>query len=189
MQTNLGLVGSRARANINRPPSMLVFTLCLGAICLFEMANYQPGEEYKTLDVALAASVRVYPTKDEFADADLIVSTAAKSFFDKAIDAETTQFRNVAFRRRALADGKSYIIMCGETNGANRFGGMTGFKAFMVGKFQGRRYDPVVAGELTELSSNIHNFCYNADPVIQGEWLSQLRSAFSAQMRRVAKDQ
>lgn len=183
----------------DRLRKLAVAAVCLASISAPALANQlrtpagdarpSVAGERGTLEAALIAAPKVAATDSEAADGQLIVLATAKAFFDKAIDAKTIRFRSVALRRRSFPNGTTYTILCGETNGANRLGGMTGFRPFMVGKFQGRRYDPIVAGEMTELSSNIHDFCYNADPVIIGDWLLKLRTAFDVHTKSAAQNQ
>jgi hypothetical protein len=82
-----------------------------------------------------------------------VAETAVK---ETMYDAESARFRNVA-----RAPGTA-ITWCGEVNGKNRFGGMVGFKRFVVLLDPRRPTDP--------RDATVHIETDNDDSSFQGRW-------------------
>ena len=71
-------------------------------------------------------------TPEQRADGEAQVAKAGKLLADTMRDTSSTKFRNVFLQKTVGKDGKEYVSVCGEVNGKNGFGGMTGFHKFML---------------------------------------------------------
>jgi hypothetical protein len=85
-------------------------------------------------------------TPQERAIGEAEVSIAARYFADSLREPSSAVFRNVFIGKRPIPTPKSKIVVCGEVNARNGFGGMTGFQAFIVSG------DSVYVGKVIGLS-------------------------------------
>lgn len=111
-------------------------------------------------------------TPQERAIGEAEVSSAARYFADSLREPSSAVFRNVFIGKRPKPTTTSKIVVCGEVNARNGFGGMTGFQPFIVSG------DEVHVGKVIGIS--VYEACQN-DRVFDGrDYSTDLRNALVA---------
>lgn len=110
---------------------------------------------------------------EQRAEGEALVGRAARSIANTAREPSSVTFRRVFIQKRAGKDGRQPIVLCGEVNGKNGYGGFTGFQAFiLVG-------DTVHVGRFFGL--DVAYMCRNGNPTIDTrDYAPEMKGAFDA---------
>jgi hypothetical protein len=120
---------------------------------------------------ALAQSSVFTPAQREEGEAQ--IRTAAASLAKTAREPSSASFRNVFIQKRVTKEGREPIVVCGEVNGRNGYGGFTGFQPFvLVG-------DTVHVGKA--LGLDVVQLCRGRNPIIDTrDYTPEMQKAFAA---------
>jgi hypothetical protein len=107
------------------------------------------------------------------AEGEAIVQLAAKYLAANLRDPSVALFRNVFIRKRMNKDGKIGILVCGEINAKNGYGGFTGFETFIYAA------DRVYVGQVFSVSAA--ELCARNNPTIDTrDYAPEMKEAYSA---------
>lgn len=108
------------------------------------------------------------------ASGEAMVRTAGGQLADTLRDTSTVKFRDVFLQKTIGRDGKEHVMLCGQVNAKNGYGGMSGFHSFMlVG-------DKVWVGGPGQII-NADEICGNGRGQVDSrDYTPELRAAFDA---------
>jgi hypothetical protein len=124
--------------------------------------------------VALSPALAQSPafTAAQRADGEAQIQVAAKDIAKNSRDPASVTFRNVFLQKRVVGN-REPVGVCGEINGRNGFGGLTGFQPFtLVG-------DQVYVGTFMDMS--VTELCTNNSPIIDTrDYTPEITAAYKA---------
>jgi hypothetical protein len=122
-----------------------------------------------TQGVAQSAEI----TPEERAQAEIKIQNAGRYLAQTMRDPASASFRNVYLYKRVSAKPGSQVTVCGEVNGRNGYGGLTGFQQFLLSG------DSVYVGKM--LRFDVSHLCQNNNPVVDGrDYSPEIRAAFNS---------
>ncbi|WP_099185738.1 hypothetical protein [Sphingobium fuliginis] len=121
---------------------------------------------------ALGQSVTLSDTQR--AAGEEMVRKAGGQLADSLRDTDSTKFREVRLRKTIGRDGKENVMLCGQVNSKNGYGGMSGFHSFMLVA------DKVWVGGPGQII-NADDICFNGPGAYDSrDYTPELRAAFDA---------
>lgn len=112
-------------------------------------------------------------TPAQRAEGEAQVRAAAAYLAKTARDPSSATFRNVFIQKRVAKDGREPVVVCGEVNGRNAYGGFTGFQSFVL------LGNTVTVGNA--LGLDVAQLCKGRDPIIDTrDYAPEMREAFAA---------
>lgn len=120
-------------------------------------------------------------TPAQRAQGEASVTSAGKALADTLKDPDSARFRNVFIQKRIGDDKVEHIALCGEVNGKNGYGAMTGWHRFML------LGDRVLVGDSSQTINmlNADYLCLNNNPINDTvDYTDALRAAFNANAGR-----
>ena len=138
------------------------------------MPRFQSLGGFVALLVFTAPALAQAPTftTAQRAEGEAQIQVAAKAIAKTVRDPSSVTFRNVFIQKRVMP-GREPVTLCGEINGRNAFGGLSGFRAFtLVG-------DQVYVG--TAVGFAVEELCSNNNPIVDArDYTPELTAAYKA---------
>jgi hypothetical protein len=138
------------------------------------MPRFQSLGSFVGLFVFTAPALAQAPifTPAQRAEGEAQIQVAAKAIAKTVRDPSAVIFRNVYIQKRIMP-GREPVTLCGEVNGRNAFGGLSGFRAFtLVG-------DEVYVG--TAVGFAVEELCSNNSPIIDTrDYTPEVTAAYKA---------
>lgn len=134
---------------------------CVVAMATLAMSSAALGETVVLTDAQRAAG-------------EEMVRKAGSQLADTLRDGDSAKFREVRIRKTIGRDGRENVMLCGQVNSKNGFGGMSGFHSFML------LGDKVWVGGPGQII-NADDVCYNGPGAYDSrDYTPELRAAFDA---------
>ncbi len=126
-----------------------------------------------TISTAVTGQAVTFNDAQLAAGAELVRKAGAK-LADTLRDTESARFREVRLRKTVGKDGQENVMLCGQINSKNGFGGMSGFHSFML------LGDKIWVGGPGQII-NADEICFNGPGAYsERDYTPELRASFAA---------